>query len=200
MSNGFTVMWVSALVTLIAGLLYNIVLAVHLYKEKISNVLNEDYVRKKEIEYVVGISEMWLTRYFFLFSSFTSDIFKMYHRVIFNSFLLLLVLVHAVLGEGTAKIGIILGLFTVFTAYIIGTRPYRCVFSNILLFVLSAIMLVNTFVLLLKKSGLKSALFVDNFFYGLLILINGFGWFLVAAFLLFIIAIKRKWPVDKEMI
>ena len=70
MSNGFTVMWVSALVTLIAGLLYNIVLAVHLYKEKISNVLNEDYVRKKEIEYVVGISEMWLTRYFFLFSSF----------------------------------------------------------------------------------------------------------------------------------
>lgn len=193
-------MWVSALITLVVALLYNVLLVVHLYKEKISNVLNEDYVIKKEIEYVVGISEMWLTRYFFLFSSFTSDIFKMYHRPIFNTFALLLVIVHGALGEGTPKIGIILGLFTVFTAYIIGTRPYRCMFSNILLFLLSAIMLVNTFVFLLKKTGMKSALFVDNYFYGLLILINAFGWFLVAVFMMFLVAIKRKWPVDKETI
>jgi hypothetical protein len=55
-------------------------------------------------------------------------------------------------------------------------------------------------VLLLKISGLKSALFVDNYFFGLLILINGFGWFLVLAFLCLIIAVKAKWPLDKDQV
>ena len=87
-------MMVTALFALISSLMYNISLAIHLYKEKISNMLNEEYVRKKEIEFVVGISEMWLTRYFFLFSSFRSEISKMYHRVIFNMFQLLLIIVH----------------------------------------------------------------------------------------------------------
>lgn len=91
----YTLMWVSTLVTLVIGLLYNMILAIHLYREKISNILNEEYIRKKEIEYVVGISEMWVTRHFYLFSSYKSDLFKMYHRVIFNSLQLLLVVIHA---------------------------------------------------------------------------------------------------------
>lgn len=195
----YTVMWVSTLVALVVGLLYNIMLGVHLYREKISNMLNEEYIRKKEVEYVVGISEMWLTRYFFLFSSFKSDIFKMYHRVIFNTFQLLLVVVHAAMaGESPTKMGIILGLFTLYLAYVIGTRPYRCQFSNILMFIITSSLVVTCFVLMLKVSGLKSALFVDNYFYGLLILINGFGWFLVLAFLLLIVALKRRWPLDKD--
>jgi len=83
---GATVMWVSALVSLIIGFLYNCALAWHLYQEKISNMLNEEYIRKKEIEFVVDISEMWVTRHFYLFSSFKSDFFKMYHRVLYNFF------------------------------------------------------------------------------------------------------------------
>ncbi len=90
-----TIMWVSALFTLVIALIYNLTLAWHLYREKISNMLNEEYIRKKEIEYVIGISEMWITRYFFLFSSFKSDLFKMYHRVIFNTLQLILVVIHA---------------------------------------------------------------------------------------------------------
>ena len=96
--------------------------------------------------------------------------------------------------------GIILGLFTVFTFYLLGTRPYRCQFSNLLLFILSCTFLVDSFVLLLKISGLKSALFVDNYFYGLLTLINGFGWFLVVAFLLLMLMVRAKWPLDKEQV
>lgn len=90
-------MWVSTLVALIIGLLYNVGIAWHLYREKISNMLNEEYIRKKEIEFVVDISEMWLTRHFFLFSSFKSDVFKMYHRVIFNFLQLGLCILHALL-------------------------------------------------------------------------------------------------------
>ena len=88
-------MWVSTLTTLVIGLLYNLMIAIHLYREKISNMLNEEYIRKKEIEYVVGISEMWLTRHFYLFSSYKSDLFKMYHRVIFDSLQLILIVIHA---------------------------------------------------------------------------------------------------------
>jgi hypothetical protein len=96
--------------------------------------------------------------------------------------------------------GLILGFFSVFTFYIMFTRPYRCQFSNLLIFILSCIFVVDSFVLLLKISGLKSALFVDNYFFGLLILINGFGWFLVVAFLGLMIAVKGKWSLDKEQV
>ena len=93
----YTIMWVGVLVSLILGLIYNAVIAWHLYREKISNMLNEEYIRKKEIEFVVDVSEMWLTRHFFMFSSFKSDFFKMYHRVLYNCFQLLLVIFHAIL-------------------------------------------------------------------------------------------------------
>ena len=59
--------------------------------------------------------------------------------------------------------------------------------------------LVNTFSLLLKLSGLKSALFVDTYYYYLLILINGFGWFLSFASLLLAYSLKARWPVDREV-
>jgi hypothetical protein len=121
-----TIMWVTVLVSLILGLVYNAALGVHLYREKISNMLNEEYIRKKEIEYVADVSEMWLTRHFHLFSSFKSDFFKMYHRIIYNCVQLLLVIFHAVLPQSTTKIGLIMATFAVFTLYIMATRPYRC--------------------------------------------------------------------------
>jgi len=102
--------------------------------------------------------------------------------------------------QSVPKMGLILGLFALFTFYILFTRPYRCQFSNLLVFVLSCIFLVKTFVLLLKISGLKSALFVDNYFFGLLALINGFGWFLVVALLCLVIAVRAKWSMDSEQV
>lgn len=95
--------------------------------------------------------------------------------------------------------GLILALFAIFTFYIMATRPYRCQFSNLLVFLLCCTQLVNCFVLLLKISGLKSALFVDTYFYFLLILINGFGWFLALSLLLLSFALKQAWPVTKSL-
>ena len=79
------------------ALIYNVILAVHLYKEKVSNILHDEYIMKKEVEYCVGISEMWNSRYFYTFSSFKPEIAKMYHRVLFNVMSMLLVVVHALL-------------------------------------------------------------------------------------------------------
>jgi hypothetical protein len=82
-------------------------LGLHLHKEKVSNILHEEYLKKKEIEYAVGISEMWNTRYLYLFSSFKSEIIKMYHRVIFNSICIILVIIHAVIVSNNKVLMII---------------------------------------------------------------------------------------------
>jgi len=92
-----------------------------------------------------------------------------------------------------------MGLFALFTGYILATRPYRCQFTNLLVFLLTATQLVNTFVLMLKITGLKSALFVDTYYYYLLILINGFGWFLALCSIILAYVVKGKWPVDRDV-
>lgn len=77
-------MLLCALLTFLAALAYNLMIGLHLYREKVSNLLHEEYLVKKEIEYAVGISEMWNSRYFYTFASFKGEVVKMYHRVIFN--------------------------------------------------------------------------------------------------------------------
>ena len=62
------------------------------------------------------------------------------------------------------------------------------------------VILVTAFLLMLAKLQLKSALFVSKYFYTLLIFVNAFGWFLIIAFLVFIIVTKRRWPVTKETV
>jgi hypothetical protein len=195
---GYTIMMSVALFALVAGLLYNVALGVHLYREKISNILHEQYIRKKEIEYVVGISEMWLTRHFFFFSSFRSEVFKMYHRVFYNTVFVLLCFVHGIMEESTAKTGLVMAVFGALSLLVVVTRPYRCGVSNAILLILSITMAANCFMFIFKKSGMRSALFVDNYFTVLLLLLNGFGWFLVLILLLFALAVRQKWPLDKE--
>jgi hypothetical protein len=90
-------MLLSVFLTFIVTALYIIALGIHLHREKVSNKLHEDYLRKKEIEYTVGISEMWNSRYLYAFSSFKSEIFKMFFRVIFNTFIWVLILIHALM-------------------------------------------------------------------------------------------------------
>ena len=91
-----------------------------------------------------------------------------------------------------------MGVMTLFVFYIIATRPYRDFHSNMLILLLSCTILVNSFLLLLKKGGLKSALFVDNYFYGLLIVINTIFWVGIASYLILILLTKAKWPTTRE--
>lgn len=77
-------MLLCALLTFVVAGCYNMMIGVHLYREKVSNVLHEEYLIKKEIEYAVGVSELWNTRYLYTFASFKGEIVKMYHRIVFN--------------------------------------------------------------------------------------------------------------------
>ena len=182
------------------GTAYITMLAVHLSREKVSIILHEEYIVKKEVEFTVGVSEMWLTRSFFAFSSFKGDLAKMYHRALFNAAMLALVLVHAVLSESQSKIGLMVGILAVILFYTIFVRPYRCLHSNVLLFLLSTVLLATAFLLMLKKGGLKSALFVESYFYGLLLTVNVFSWVLILAYLGLLKLTRRKWPLIKESV
>ena len=193
-------MLLTALFAFVAAAVYNIVLAIHLTREKVSNILHEDYIFKKEVEFAVGISEMWNTRYFYTFSSFKGELLKMYHRIIINGLLFIFVLIHALMEESSAKLGIVVALLALFDIYVLLMRPYRCMLSNILLFMLNTAVLITAFLLMLKRSGLKSALFTDNYFYGLLIIVNALLWVIIASFFLLLIFTKRKWVTTKESV
>lgn len=84
--------------------------------------------------------------------------------------------------------------------YTIFVRPYRCMHSNVLLFMLSVSLLVTAFLLMLKKGGLKSALFIEDYFYGMLIIVNTLCWVLITAYLLLLYKTQRRWPVTKETV
>lgn len=53
---------------------YNFLLISHINSESVSTVMHETYLVKKECEFCLGISSNWLTRYFFLFTSYRSGI------------------------------------------------------------------------------------------------------------------------------
>lgn len=82
--NAWGMMLIGQLFAFGLGLGWTLLIFLHLYRENISNILHEEYIIRKEMEYIVNLSDNWLTRYFFMFSSFKSDVFKMYNRVIFN--------------------------------------------------------------------------------------------------------------------
>lgn len=198
---GWKLVLVTSGAAALIAVLYNLILICHLRSERISNMLQEEHVRKKEIEFVVGISEQWMTHGFFAFSSFRSEIFKMYHRPLFNVLGLLLIAAHVLIPDPSpTKAGVLLGIFALYLLYAVASRPYRSGPSNALLIGLLGVLTMNCFMLLLKLSGLKSALFVDSYFYYLLMLVNATGWFLIMAFLLSLLCARDKWSLDKEQV
>lgn len=60
------------------ALTWNLGLIAHIYSESVSTILHETYLRKKEVEFCLGISANWLTRYFFFFSGYRSGVQRMY--------------------------------------------------------------------------------------------------------------------------
>ena len=104
------------------------------------------------MEYIVNLSDNWLTRYFFMFSSYKSDVFKMYNRVIFNGMFLLLIFLANYLEKKSEKQAVAITLiFFLYALYLAFSRPYRCPHSNILAFTLNITIGLNSFTLTLKK-------------------------------------------------
>ena len=180
---------------------YIVAQIVHLHKEKVSTRVHEEYVRKKEIEYCVGINDEWKARYYFIFSSFKCDTLKMYHRPIFNIFVFLLVTSGVLVPkENGLRSNVIFVLFGVLLVCYCTTRPYRCMSTNILGMLLSLIMVINSVIMMLKENGFRTAVIIDSYLWILLTVVNLFLWFFVAVFIAMLVVTKRKWVSSDGLI
>ena len=114
---------------------YNFMLYKFLYQNKITTAFHEESVQKKEVEYVLNINSTWSHEKFYTFSSFKGGFAAMHHRIIFNLFCLLLVLINSVqLENASHAIQIAFHCTSVifFTAFVTMSRPYRSMSTNIL--------------------------------------------------------------------
>ena len=75
---------------------YNLMLFKFIYQNKVTTAFHEEAVQKKEVEYVLNINHLWSTEKFYTFSSFKKGLSAMYHRIIFNLFATLCVLINSV--------------------------------------------------------------------------------------------------------
>ena len=84
----------------------------------------------------------------------------------------------------------------VFCIHILTTRPYRT-FSTNMLYILSMISFTIMLSLMyMKVQGYEQSVFIDKYFFLLTLFLSGFLWFMVVLFLLYILVMRHKWPLD----
>ena len=86
------------------------------------------------------------------------------------------------------------------TIHVLIARPYRS-FSTNLLYILCLISYLAMIVMMyMKVQGYKQSIFIDKYFFILTIIMSGFLWFLVLCWVLFVLASKQQWPLDKQTV
>ena len=118
------------------ALVYNVTIGYMILKRKISyrHKDHKMYVKRKELEYVLEISDNWRKQSFFMFSSFKGTKLRMFFKPFWNLVLLFLVCAHA-WGENNMenKSIIFSGTLTALFVIVLAIRPYRCASTNFLL-------------------------------------------------------------------
>jgi hypothetical protein len=86
---------------------------------------HDDYVLRRELEYVLEISESWRKQSFFLFSSFKGSKLRMFFKPAYNFMVLLLISFHAYLGDYVAMKGLLMVIvIAIMLLYMIFFRPF----------------------------------------------------------------------------
>lgn len=157
------------------------------------------------MEYSYGINKIWSTEKFFTFSSFKSGVGSIYHRIIFNMFVLVFIGVNALQKTGDVDdmrliISIHTLLVVVFTIHVLFVRPYRSGSTNLLYILLLIAFTTMMIMMYMKVQGYEQSVFIDKYFFLLTIFMSGFLWFIVLMWILFILITKQKWVLDKETV
>ena len=111
-----------AIVLIIVGVLYNVGLIYMISKRKISyrQKDHDAFMKRKELEYILEISDSWRKQSFFLFSSYKGSKLRVYFKPLYNMYILFLIWVHAFTeGNAGTKASIYSGTFTVAFIFII---------------------------------------------------------------------------------
>ena len=92
-------------VALCFAVLYVMALITHVAIAKVSHntKTHENFVQQKEIEFLLHCSPLWKEEVYAIFSSFGGRKLRMYHRALFNVWVLGLVLTHSFLVKPTTQ-------------------------------------------------------------------------------------------------
>jgi hypothetical protein len=116
---------------------------------------------RRELEYVLEISESWRKQSFFIFSSFKGSKLRMLYKPMYNFMLLLIVCFHSYMGEMMETKGLCIGItLIVMLLYLIAFRPYRCTITNLFAIFTTAHILVVAAFGYVKATGLRHGLLV----------------------------------------
>ena len=113
----------------------------------------------------------------------------MYGRFIFNMLSVTMVLIEVIIEDpyfkatGVGSTLVILSLWSLM-------RPFRNIHTNVLFIILNFAIGLCEFEMLMKVSGFKSTYFVDKYFFWMQVIQNGFLWFMMFVYCLFLVLIK----------
>jgi len=195
------IFYIIAIAMIVVGVIYNVGLIYMIRKRKISyrELDHNGFLIRKELEYILEISDSWRKQSFFLFSSFKGSKLRMYFRPCYNMFILFLVCTHA-FGEGDLynKAMIFSIAFTFGALFIAAVRPFRCASTNILAFFQFCHLCGPMYMASQNVKGMKHGLLVNKYFsISLYIMIAIFGAAQIIIILVNLI-FRAKWPMNEK--
>ena len=182
---------------------YPLYLIIHAFKQVISTdpEAYDEFIRLKEMEFLLGISHAWLTEKLYLFSSYRSSWLRIYHRSVYYFFILSLVVIHGALNtKESTKMLVLLIITGCFSVYVTVFPVYRCLSSGFFYSLTLWIITANLFIGYLKAAGYNSQTMVDANLVNILIAINATAFGLIGLIILLVCAFGLKWDVGIETV
>jgi hypothetical protein len=182
---------------------YPFYLIVHVTKKVVTTNADayEEFLRLKEMEYLLGISSAWLTEKLYLFSSYRSTYLRVYHRVVYYVFVLSMVIIHGALNQDNDyKMLILVIISGTFSLYITVLPSYRCLSSSLFYAFCMWLITANYFIGYLKASKYDSQTMADSNLVNILMVINIVGLIMGFIIILMIAMFRLNWDVGIESI
>ena len=127
----------------------------------------------------------------------------MYHRIIFNLFATAIVFINSSQFEDAShaiQIAFHCTLVIAFTVFITMSRPYRSMTTNIVYIIAMVAVTQQLVFISMKVSDYQQPIFIDKYFFFLTAVLNGLFVFLMMLFIMFLIIVQVKWPVDRKVV
>mmetsp|Transcript_38256 Transcript_38256/g.37769 ORF Transcript_38256/g.37769 Transcript_38256/m.37769 type:complete len:277 (-) Transcript_38256:36-866(-) len=162
---------------------------------------HDGFIKRKELEYVLEISDSWRKQSFFMFSSFKGSKMRIYFKPFFNMFILAMIVVHAFFERSMKTKSTIIAVgFTFLTLFMFACRPFRCTSSNFLFFFQLCHICGPLYMVQQEISGLKNGLLVNKYFTISLYIIMSIFISCQLLVLLLCLIFKAKWPLNENVI
>lgn len=191
--------------TVVSGTLYLILFPLHIAQNIRYNLVtsdgedHEEYLWLREMEYTLKISAEWMVNRYYLLSSYRRTWLRCYHRVVSLYFKLVLVLVHTYYNEHPeTKIHVLTLLYIAFLIIIIVLPPFRHYSSNVLYIILHTTIMIILGITCLKSMDPENPTLVERNMADILLCFTLIGMVLSVLWILFVICLRAKWPVNAK--